>query len=45
MSARGHVMAEIFTSLGEVQALAFDPKKRRLAGGSDYREGGVAGGY
>ncbi len=45
MAAHGNVMWESPHSLGEVEALSFDPRKRTLTGGPDDREPGTALGY
>lgn len=45
LTARGHVTKETQFSLGELEALSYDPKRRVIVGGPDPREGGVARGY
>jgi gamma-glutamyltranspeptidase/glutathione hydrolase len=45
LEGRGHVMKEAPASLGEVEALAFDTRKRVIMGGPDPREPGTARGY
>jgi gamma-glutamyltranspeptidase/glutathione hydrolase len=45
LEAKGHVLKESEEYLGAVEALAIDPKRRRLSGGADPREPGSARGY